>query len=52
MTERLQELAALLGSSWPYEPAAEGLKQLSGVQLSDERLRQLTSQRGKALAQQ
>lgn len=33
---QLRELAALVGSSWPYETAAGVLKQLSGVQVSRE----------------
>lgn len=41
-----------MGSSWPYETAAGVLKRLSGVQLSDERLRQLTNEQGSALAKQ
>jgi len=50
VTPDLRELAALVGSSWPYETAAGVLKRLSGVQLSDERLRQLTNEQGKAVA--
>jgi len=45
-------LAALVGSSWPYETAAGVLKRLSRVQLTDERLRQLTNEQGSILAQQ
>ncbi len=52
VTPNLQALAALVGSSWPYEPAAGVLKVLSGVQLSDERVRQLTNEQGSALAKQ
>lgn len=52
ITPELRELAALVGSSWPYETAAGVLKRLSGVQLSDERLRQLTNEQGSELAQQ
>lgn len=52
ITEDLGELAALVGSSWPYETAAGVLKRLSGVQLSDERLRQLTNEQGRTLAKQ
>lgn len=52
VTPDLRELAALVGSSWPYETAAGVLKRLSGVQLSDERLRQLTNEQGSALAKQ
>ena len=52
VTPDLQDLAALVGSSWPYETAAGVLKRLSGVHLSDERLRQLTNEQGSALAQQ
>ncbi len=52
ITQDLHELAALVGSSWPYETAAGVLKQLSGVQLSDERLRQLTNEQGSAVAKQ
>jgi hypothetical protein len=52
ITPDLQELAALVGSSWPYETAAGVLEQLSGVQLSDERLRQLTNEQGAMLAKQ
>jgi hypothetical protein len=48
----LRKLAALVGSSWPYETAARVLNQLSGVQLSDERLRQLTNEQGSLLAKQ
>lgn len=51
ITPGLRELAALVGSSWPYATAAEVLKQLCGVSLSDERLRQLTIEQGKLLAQ-
>jgi cell division septum initiation protein DivIVA len=50
ITADLRELAALVGSSWPYETAAGVLHQLSGVYLSDERLRQLTNEQGSALA--
>jgi hypothetical protein len=52
VTADLRELAALVGSSWPYEMAAGVLKRLSGVQLSDERLRQLTNEQGSILAKQ
>ncbi len=52
ITPDLRELAGLVGSSWPYETAAGVLKQLSGVQISDERLRQLTNEQGRALSQQ
>lgn len=52
VTPDLRDLAALVGSSWPYETAAGVLKRLSGVQLSDERLRQLTNEQGSALAKQ
>jgi hypothetical protein len=52
VTSELRDLAALVGSSWPYETAASVLKKLSGVQLSDERLRQLTNEQGSALAKQ
>jgi hypothetical protein len=52
VTADLRELAALVGSSWPYETAAGVLKRLSGVQLSDERLRQLINEQGSILAQQ
>ena len=44
VTRELGELAALVGCSWPYETAASVLQRLSGVQLSDERVRQLTNQ--------
>lgn len=50
VTSDLRELAALVGSSWPYETAAGVLKRLSGVQLSDERLRQITNEQGTAVA--
>ena len=52
ITPQLRQLAALVGSSWPYETAAGVLKQLSGVQLSDERLRQITNEQGSAAANQ
>lgn len=52
VTPDLREFAALVGSSWPYETAAGVLKRLSGVQLSDERLRQLTNEQGSARAKQ
>jgi hypothetical protein len=52
VTPDLQDLVALVGSSWLYETAAGVLKRLSGVQLSDERLRQLTNKQGSALAEQ
>ena len=52
ITPELRELAGLVGSSWPYETAAGVLKRLSGVQLSDERLRQLTNEQGSLLAKQ
>lgn len=52
ITPDLRELASLVGSSWPYATAAGVLKRLSGVQLSDERLRQLTNEQGSALAKQ
>jgi hypothetical protein len=51
ITPELRDLAALVGSSWPYETAAGVLKRLSGVQLSDERLRQITNEQGRAVAQ-
>lgn len=50
ITPALRDLAALVGSSWPYETATGVLKRLSGVQLSDERLRQITNEQGRALA--
>ncbi len=50
VTPTLRDLAALVGSSWPYETAAGVLKRLSGVHLSDERLRQLTNEQGSLLA--
>ncbi|SRR5581483_7081984 len=52
ITPDLRELAALVGRAFPYETAASVLKQLSGVHLSDERLRQLTNEQGSALARQ
>lgn len=52
VTPELRELAALVGCSWPYESAANVLKQLSGVQLSDERVRQLTNEQGSMVAKQ
>src|SRR5512146_1906968 len=52
ITPDLRKLASLVGSSWPYATAAGVLKRLSGVQLSDERLRQLTNEQGSALAKQ
>lgn len=52
VTPDLQDLAVLVGSSWPYETAAGVLEQLNGVQLSDERLRQLTNEQGSRLAKQ
>lgn len=52
VTPALRDLAALVGSSWPYETAASVLHRLSGVQLSDERLRQLTNEQGSLLARQ
>jgi hypothetical protein len=51
-TSDLQDLAALIGSSWLYETAAGVLKQLSGVHLLDERLHQLTNEQRSALARQ
>ena len=51
ITPELRELAGLVGSSWPYETAAGMLKRFSGVHLSDERLRQLTNEQGRVLAQ-
>ena len=50
VTPALRDLAALAGSSWPYETAAGVLKRLSGVALSDERLRQITNEQGKLVA--
>lgn len=52
VTPDLRDLAALVGCSWPYETAAQVLKRLSGVCLSDERLRQLTNEQGTVLAKQ
>jgi hypothetical protein len=52
ITPQLRELASLLGGSWPYATAARLLKQLSGVQLSAERLRQLTNEQGTRVAQE
>lgn len=52
ITAELRELAALVGCSWPYETAAGVLKRLRGVQLSDERLRQITNEEGSAQATQ
>jgi hypothetical protein len=51
VTPGLRNLAALVGSLWPYETAAGVLKRLSGVQLSDERLRQITNEQGGGVAQ-
>jgi hypothetical protein len=45
-------LAALVGNLWQYEAAAGVLKRLSGVQLSAERLQQLTNEQDSALARQ
>jgi hypothetical protein len=50
VTPDLRALAALVGSSWPYETAAGVLRRLSGVCLSDERLRQITNEQGQAVA--
>jgi len=50
VTADWRELAALVGSSWPYETAAGILHRLSGVPLSDERFRQLTNERGRERA--
>jgi len=52
VTPALRELAALVGSAWPYATAAGILQRLSGVQLSDERLRHLTNEQGTCLARQ
>src|SRR5579863_9483444 len=52
VTPDLRELAALVGSSWPYETATGVLKRLSGVQLCDERLRQITNEQGSAVAKE
>lgn len=52
ITADLRDLAVLVGSSWPYETAAGVLKRLSGVHISDERLRQITNEQGSALAKQ
>ncbi len=52
VTPDLQELAALVGRAFPYETAAGVLTRLSGVQLSDERLRQITNAQGKTAANQ
>jgi hypothetical protein len=52
VTPELRDLAALVGCSWPYKTAAQVLKRLSGVCLSDERLRQLTNEQGTVLAKQ
>ena len=52
VTSALRELATLVGSAWPYETAVGILKRLSGVHLSDERLRQLTNEQGSFLAHQ
>jgi hypothetical protein len=51
VTPALRDLAALVGSSWPYATAAGVLQRLSGVVLSDERLRQITNEQGQTLAQ-
>jgi hypothetical protein len=50
VTPALRDLAALVGSSWPYETAAGVLQRLSGAVLSDERLRQITNEQGQTLA--
>ena len=52
VTPDLRDLAALVGSSWPYETAAGVLKRRSLVQLSDERLRQITNEQGSEVATQ
>jgi hypothetical protein len=52
ITPALRDLATLVGSSWPYQTAAGILTRLSGVRLSDERLRHLTTERGGTLARQ
>ncbi len=52
ITAQLRELAALVGSSWPYETAADVLKRMTGAHISDERLRQLTNEQGSAVAEQ
>lgn len=51
MTPALRDLATLVGSSWPYQTAAGILKRLCGVQLSDERLRQVTNEQGTRMAE-
>lgn len=51
-TPNLRDLAALVGSSWPYETAAGVLNRLSRVQISDEQLRQLTNEQGSIVAHQ
>jgi hypothetical protein len=48
----LQDLAALVCSSCPYETTAEVLTRLTGLYLLNERLRQLTNEQGSALAKQ
>lgn len=50
VTPGLRELTAWVGSCCPYETAAGVLKRLSGVQFSDEQLRQLTNEQGQAVA--
>jgi acyl-CoA synthetase (AMP-forming)/AMP-acid ligase II len=50
VTPGLGELAALVGSSWPYDPKAGVLKRLSCVHLSHGRLRQGTCEKGRVVA--
>lgn len=52
ITADLRALAVLVGSSWLYETVAGVLKRLSGVHISDKRLRQISYEQGSALAKQ
>lgn len=46
ITPHLRQVAALVGSSWPYATAAGVLHQLCGTHISDESLRQITNEEG------
>lgn len=50
ITPELREMAALAGSSWPYETASSVLKRLSGANISDEQVRQITNEQGQGVA--
>jgi hypothetical protein len=50
-TQRLRQLAILLGSSWPYRQAAKVLEDLTGVKISGKQIQRLCQSEAEQLAE-